>query len=196
LLKEIHHRVKNNLQVISSLLNLQAEYINDSYALEKFKESQNRVKSMALVHEKLYESQNLSKVNFAEYINKFIDIVYDSYSSSKDKIKMNVTFKSKDCQLPIDIAIPCALIINELVSNAFKYAFPGKQKGNIYLKFYKSKNLKCNIEVIDNGVGLPASFNVNKLNTLGLQLVEMLTKQIGGSLKIVSNKGSKFYISF
>ncbi len=198
LLKEVHHRVKNNLQVISSLLNLQAERITDAYALEKFRESQNRVRSMALVHEKIYESQNLSKVNFAEYINKFIEIVFYNYDIKKEQVVMHINFEVEDCQLPIDIAIPCALILNELVSNAFKYAFPAQKKGNLYLKFYKAEKEQCVIEVADDGVGMPPSFNINKLNSLGLQLVDMLVKQIGGKLCIENQKqgGARFVISF
>ncbi|AUB39254.1 CheY chemotaxis protein or a CheY-like REC [Nostoc flagelliforme CCNUN1] len=122
LLKEIHHRVKNNLQIISSLLNLQAEYIKDNQALEVFKDSQNRIESMALIHEKLYQSQDLAKINFADYIQDLVTNLFYSYNvnSSAISLKMNV----EEVFLAIDAAIPCGLIINELISNSLKYAFP------------------------------------------------------------------------
>jgi two-component sensor histidine kinase len=195
LLKEIHHRVKNNLQVISSLLNLQSENITDSHSLEKFRESQNRIRSMALVHEKLYESKDLSRINFAEYIESFVDVVNRSYNISEGRVILHLQIDLRDSYLHIDTAIPCALMLNELVSNAFKYAFPDGRKGNLYLTF-KEEGDEYVFEVKDDGIGINPAITTRNSPTLGLQLVDMLTEQISGSVKILSGKGSTFIIRF
>jgi two-component sensor histidine kinase len=196
LLKEIHHRVKNNLQVISSLLNLQSENITDSHSLEKFRESQNRVRSMALVHEKLYESKDLSRINFAEYIEAFMDVVNRSYNISEGRVKLHVSIRITDSDFNIDTAIPCALLLNELVSNAFKYAFPEGRSGNLYLSLMQSGPRKYTMVVRDDGVGLPAGFSIKKSPSLGLQLVDMLSEQINGVLRVTTSKGTTFQIDF
>lgn len=195
LLKEIHHRVKNNLQVISSLLNLQSENITDSHSLEKFKESQNRVRSMALVHEKLYESKDLSRINFAEYIEAFTDVVNRSYNITEGRVKLHLKVDLVDSYFNIDIAIPCALMLNELVSNAFKYAFPDQRKGNLYLDFKKEKKEYVFI-VRDDGIGIPAHISTKNSPSLGLQLVDMLTQQINGKVSILRDGGTTFVIKF
>lgn len=195
LLKEIHHRVKNNLQVISSLLNLQSENITDSHSLEKFKESQNRVRSMALVHEKLYESKDLSRINFSEYIEAFTDVVNRSYNITEGRVKLHLNVDIGESYFNIDTAIPCALMLNELVSNAFKYAFPDQRKGNLYLNFRK-EGQEYVFEVKDDGIGIPAHITTRNSPSLGLQLVDMLTEQINGKVTILSNKGTTFSIKF
>ena len=192
LLKEIHHRVKNNLQIISSLLNLQSINVRDSQDLEIFKESQDRIKSMAIIHEQLYQSKNLASINFANYIKTIMIHLFHSYSSPSKYIvpRMNL----EDINLDIDIAIPCGLIINELVTNSLKHAFEGKKEGIVDI------SLKCIqddviLSISDDGVG----FDTNKINinsSLGLKLVKTLVEQIDGSLNIKNDKGSNFLIIF
>jgi two-component sensor histidine kinase len=196
LLKEIHHRVKNNLQVISSLLNLQSENITDKHSLEKFRESQNRVRSMALVHEKLYESKDLSKINFCEYIESFMDVVNRSYNITEGRVKLHVNMDVKDSNFNIDTAIPCALLLNELVSNAFKYAFPDKREGNLYFSFRQKGKNAYQMEVKDDGIGIPKNILSGKSVSLGLQLVDMLAEQINGKITLSSKKGTSFRIDF
>ncbi|MDO8870684.1 MAG: PAS domain S-box protein [Methanobacteriaceae archaeon] len=192
LLKEIHHRVKNNLQIISSLLNLQSYHIKDPKDLEIFKESQIRVKSMALIHEQLYQSENLASINFAEYIKNITSQLFNSYSSPASNITLNLDLQ--DVNLEIETAIPCGLIINELVSNSLKHAFKNRNKGKISISLNQdSENVVLSIS--DDGVG----FDLEKMNisdSLGLKLVKTLVKQLDGSLEIKSNEGSSFLISF
>ena len=194
LLKEIHHRVKNNLQVISSLLDLQSLHIKEPKMLEVFRDSCNRVKSMALVHENLYQSKNYAKVNFREYIKTLIMNLFQVYGVKGDHI--TVEQEIDVVALNIDTAIPCGLIINELVSNALKHAFPNKNQGTISIIFKVEENEHYTLIVRDNGIGLPRSFNVNSLNTLGLQLVDILTNQLEGTIKIDYRIGTEFRIKF
>ncbi len=193
LLKEIHHRVKNNLQIISSLLNLQSSYIKDKESLEIFRESQNRVKSMALIHEELYKASNLSQIDFKKYVENLINHLYQSYRLVSKTVTF--TINTKDISLDIETAIPLGLIINELVSNSLKYAF---KKNNIGQIFVDLKNIDTSFELIvsDNGVGLPKGFDFTNTNTLGSQLVISLTDQIDGSIKIDNSDGAKFTIRF
>ncbi|MDO9043895.1 MAG: PAS domain S-box protein [Methanobacteriaceae archaeon] len=192
LLKEIHHRVKNNLQIISSLLNLQAYHIKDPADLEIFKESQIRVKSMALIHEQLYQSENLASINFAEYIKNITSQLFNSYSSPTTTITLNLDLQ--DVNLEIETAIPCGLIINELVSNSLKHAFKNRNKGKINISLNQdSENVVLSIS--DDGVG----FDLGKINisdSLGLKLVKTLVNQLDGSLEIRSDEGSSFLIIF
>jgi len=196
LLKEVHHRVKNNLQIVSSLLNLQAKNITDPFLLEKFEDTQNRVRSMAMVHEKLHESKDASKINFSEYIKDFIEIVNRSYNKIEGRIVVHTDMNIDNSFLKIDTAIPCALILNELISNCFKHAFPNRRKGNIYMHLDRSENNEYTIQVADDGAGLSDNINLNESLSLGLQLIAMLTEQIGGDLTILSQKGTTFIIKF
>ena len=193
LLREIHHRVKNNLQIISSILNLQASYITDKRSLEIFVESKSRVRSMALIHEKLYQNKSLSRLNLKDYVGELIDNLIKSYSNSnaiQKEIEISEIF------LNADTAIPLGLIINELVSNSLKYAFPNGRKGKISLKI--SRQAKGDFKMIasDNGIGLPKDFDINKAETLGLQLVNSLVKQLNGEIKINNEAGTQFEINF
>lgn len=200
LLKEIHHRVKNNLQVISSLLNLQSEKITQPDLLLAFMESKNRIRAMALVHEKLYQSKDLSQIDFTEYMHSFLTYMDSSHNLNSEKVKIHVNATEKSHFFKIDIAIPCGLILNELLSNSFKYAFPEKRKGNIHLYFGIEKELKNSVhyilEVADDGIGISPTVDMRNLNTLGLQLLEMLTHQIGGSLILDRTNGTKFTVRF
>ncbi len=195
LLQEIHHRVKNNLQVISSLLDLQSQEIEDNVMLEVFRESQNRVKSMALVHEKLYQSKNFARINFAEYTDSLTSHLFKAYELNSGSVTLELDIE--DVSLNIDTAIPCGLIINELVSNALKYAFPDNRTGTITVALHSSdKNSNFILVVKDNGVGFPKAIDFNTGKSLGLQLVKVLTKQLKGRIEIDHNTGYQFRVSF
>ncbi|MBW1675579.1 MAG: GAF domain-containing protein, partial [Deltaproteobacteria bacterium] len=194
LLKEIHHRVKNNLQVISSLLNLQLGYIEDKHGIEIFKESQNRVKSMALIHEKLYESKDLSRIDFAEYIRSLATSLFRSYGVSPDAIILKIN--GDDVLLGIDTAIPCALIINELISNSLKHAFTASKEGEIRINLRSDNDDKFILIISDNGVGFPKDLDFENAETLGLQLVITLAKQLKGTIELDTNNGTEFKITF
>jgi two-component sensor histidine kinase/putative methionine-R-sulfoxide reductase with GAF domain len=194
LLKEIHHRVKNNLQVVSSLLKLQSEYIQNRQMLEMFRESQNRVKSMALIHEKLYQSQDLVKIDFAEYVRNLATYLFRSYRVNPGAItlKRNVD----DVSLGIDTAIPCGLIINELVSNSLKHAFPASKEGEIHIAFHSDKDNQFTLIVSDNGAGLPRDLDFRNTESLGLQLVNLLVHQLEGTVELDRSGGTTFRITF
>lgn len=193
LLKEVHHRVKNNMQVISSILNLQSSYVKDEYALNLLKECQNRIKTMAFIHESLYQTKNFESVNFSEYVTVLTKNLVHSYSLNSQKIKLILTLDN--LFLNLDTSIPCGLIINEIVSNSLKYAFSDNRDGIIFVNL-KTNNNKVSIEVGDNGVGIPETLDIKSTQTLGLQLVDTLIEQIGGTLKLDKTKGTKFIIEF
>ncbi len=194
LLQEIHHRVKNNLQVISSLLDLQSQQIKEQAMLEVFRESQNRVKSMALVHEKLYQSQDFARINFAEYTQSLISYLLKAYDLNAGQINLEIAID--DITLNIDTAIPCGLIINELVSNAIKYAFPDKISGTIRINMYANIDDELTLVVEDNGVGFPCDWDFKTTQSLGIQLVNVLTKQLRGSIQLDRSSGSRFRVVF
>jgi len=193
LIKEIHHRVKNNLQIISSLLYLQSDSIKDEYDRLIFKDTQSRIKSIALVHEKLYGTGDFSKIDFQAYLQSLLVYLRNTY---KVKDFINVKTDVAPVYLGVDKAIPCGLIVNELVTNSLKYAFPDGRKGEIYIRFYTGGDKKVVLEVEDNGIGLPEDFDIKNISTLGLDLVINLTRQIDGHLDIHSYKGTKININF
>ena len=192
LLKEIHHRVKNNLQIISSLLNLQAGYIQDEHAGEMFKESRNRVKSMALIHEKLYQSKDLARIDFAEYVRSLTTHLFRSYGVNSHAVGLKINVDK--ILLDIDLAIPCGLIVNELVSNSLKYAFPSGIRGEICIDLNRENEGRLALVVSDNGAGLPPGFDLQKTESLGLQLVSTLTDQLEGKILLERNGGTRFKI--
>ena len=194
LLKEVHHRVKNNMQVISSILNLQSSYIDDETALSILRESQDRIKSMSFVHESLYQSKTLSEVNFSEYIQNIARNLFHSYGRPEGGI--NLTFDLEEVYLNLDTSIPCGLIINEVVSNSLKYAFKDRERGIVNIAFSKTKDDKLKLIIADDGIGLPDKFDIENAETLGLQLVTTLITQIGGVLEIDTSSGTKFSIVF
>jgi PAS domain S-box-containing protein len=195
LLREIHHRVKNNMQIISSLLKLQAGYIEDKKYLEMFKESQNRILTMSLVYEKLYRSKDFTKINFKEYIHNLANGVFQSYSGRSSNILLNLNIEN--VELGIDSAIPCGLIINELVTNSLKYAFPGEIKGEIKIVLGKIDGNEYELTVSDNGIGIPQDLDFRKTETLGLHLVSMLTEdQLSGKIDLDRSRGTEFIIRF
>ncbi len=193
LLKEIHHRVKNNMQIISSILSLQSGLIKNRHTLKVFADSQNRIRSMALVHEKLYESKDLARIDFAEYVRSMT-----GYLLSLHGIGNGIRFRIdiKDILLDVNAAIPCGLIINELVSNSLKHAFPKGRKGQIYIGLRSAEAGKLTLTVKDDGVGLPKGLDFKKTKSLGMQLIIMLTEQLGGSIEVDTKKGATFKITF
>jgi len=192
LLKEIHHRVKNNLQIISSLLNLQSHNIEDETVKDAVKEGQSRVKSMALIHQTLYQSDRLARIDFQSYLEQLVGFLGSSYKGQGIITSINAT----GITLDIDTAIPIGLIINELVSNAFKYAFDGSDHGEIKVSVTPQDKEDYLLSVADNGKGLPAGLDINKSDSLGLKLVNILTRQLKGELHVESDKGAIFEIRF
>lgn len=193
LLKEIHHRVKNNLQIVSTLLDLQADYTQDARALEMFKESCGRVKSMALIHERLYRTQDLARVNFAEYVRQLADDLFLAYKVSDDDIAFVVDVTIPP--VPIDIAIPCGLLLNELISNCLKHAFRGLEQGTVTVSLQPERG-KINLRVMDTGVGLPRGFDFRNTTSFGLQLVMTLVEQLQGDIAHRVCHGSEIVVTF
>lgn len=194
LLKEIHHRVKNNLQIISSLLDLQIDYIHDEKTREVFVISRSRIKSMALIHEQLYQSQDLARVNFAEYVESLTTHLRESYGHSASRIR--IRHQLAPVVLALETAIPCGLIINELVSNALKYAFPDGRSGEIWVGLQRIGDEQLSLQVKDNGVGLSATVDLHQPQSLGMSLVQTLTKQIQGDLQFHTEQGMGITITF
>jgi two-component sensor histidine kinase/CBS domain-containing protein len=195
LLKEIHHRVKNNLQIISSLLRLQSDYMKDEKVLALFKESQNRIRSMALIHEKLYQSKDILRISFSEYILDLTSTLLRSYTAVSQTVELHL--EVNDIWLTIDTAIPCGLIINELVSNSLKHAFPTDSQNNkISIKILSLGNDRFRLTVGDNGIGLPQNINFRNTESLGLQLVCTFTEQLEGEIELDVSKGTSFSITF
>jgi PAS domain S-box-containing protein len=192
LLQEIHHRVKNNMQIISSLLNLQIKYVDDGKAVDVLKESQNRVKSMAMIHDKLYMSDDLTLINFVDYIKSLVSNLFYSYNV-EDIIKP--VLKIDRVSLNMETAVPCGLIISELVSNSLKYAFPDGRIGEIFVSL-KSGDEYYELIISDNGIGLPKEFDMDNIKTLGLMLVNSLTEQIDGKISINNDNGTRYTIIF
>jgi two-component sensor histidine kinase len=210
--KEIHHRIKNNLQVISSLLDLQAEKFTDAKVIEAFRESQNRVISMALIHEELYEGGGTDTLNFSEYIKKLAENLFQTYRLSGKNIYLCMDME-ENTFINMDIAVPLGIIVNELVSNSLKHAFSGKDRGEIRIKLCRdengefisskeeSKSKVCEstsfiLIVSDNGVGIPEDLNIEDLDSLGLQLVFSLIDQLDGELELKRNNGMEFIMRF
>ncbi len=195
LLKEIYHRVKNNLQVISSLLNLQSAYIQDKQDLAIFQQSQQRIASIALIHEKLYQSQDLARINFREYTLDLVASLFTAYEVNEDAIAVNINI-DEDVLLGLDTAIPCSLIIHELISNSLKYAFPAGRNGSICIELNRSHDNNFILIVSDDGIGLPSDFDLKKIASLGLQLVDALTYQLAGAIKITGENGVECQLTF
>lgn len=195
LLREIHHRVKNNMQIISSLLRLQSKYIKEKKYRILFEESQNTIRSMSLIHEKLYNSQDLSRVDFKEYIGDLVSSLFRFYDIKKSVISSRINIQ--DVSLGIDFAIPCGLIINELITNSLKYAFPRGRQGEIRIDFIKNNENGYKLFVGDNGIGIPEDVEVGKTESLGLRLVTMLVEdQLEGEIDMKRKNGTIFEIKF
>ena len=190
LLKEIHHRVKNNLQIVSSLLYLQSRKTSDDQVLSVLRESQTRVRSMALIHEKLYQCDDLANINLADYIRSLTSYLLNSYGVASHMVKLSVNVET--APLGLDRAIPCGLIINELVSNALKYAFPQGRRGEILVDLLCDGGGKLILTVKDNGVGLPEDMDIDDTPSLGLQLVNTLVRQLDGTIEVDRKGGTEF----
>lgn len=192
LLREVHHRVKNNLQIITSLINLQSirETKNPDDTLRNI---QSKIRSMALIHEKLYQSPELTRVNIKEYIKTFTVDVFNLYDVKYDKINLNT--EMEDLEVGIDTAIPLGLIINEILTNVIKYAFPQDEKGIIKIRLY-SQEKNIILEIGDNGIGMPETVNIENPETLGLTIISSLTTQLDGTLKLTKNPGTSYKITF
>jgi two-component sensor histidine kinase/PAS domain-containing protein len=193
LLKEIHHRVKNNLQIISSIINLQAASIQDEQILEILRESKNRIYTMATIHENLYQSEQFSSIQFDYYLKKLVGNTLTSYKLPS--LDITVHYHLDKVKLSLDQAIPCGLIVNELLTNVVKYAFIARDKGELTIELTEL-NGKIELIFADNGVGLPDYLNVEQTTTLGLQLVTTLINQLDGEFKLSTQKGTKFLITF
>ncbi|MFP4642546.1 MAG: sensor histidine kinase [Dehalococcoidia bacterium] len=193
LLREIHHRVKNNLQIVSSLLRRQGRQTQDETLRQMLKESENRVLSMSLIHEKLYHSENLAAINFREFIRSVSHSLFRSYGAANVALKPDI----EDLQLPIHTAIPCGMMVNELVSNALKHAFLEGQRGEIAIALHRIGDSEVELVVRDNGVGMPEDIDIWNTETLGMDLVTMLAeKQLHGKLELDRSQGTEFRIRF
>lgn len=193
LLKEIHHRVKNNLQIVSSMLNLQMGQLSDPQALALFRESQDRVRSIALLHEKLYQSRDLARVDIADYLRTLAAGLVGTYGANPDDIWLSV--EAEDVPLSVDAASSCGLIVNELVSNALKHAFPNRRKGRLRVGL-RQEGHEVVLEVADDGVGFPTGVDYRDPATLGLKLVVIFTEQLEGTLQLDAHRGSRFVVRF
>jgi two-component sensor histidine kinase len=194
LLKEVHHRVKNNLQVVSSMINLQADRVKNAVAVDALKDTQNRVRSMALLHEMLYQSHNLSRVDFAAYIESLCAHLFRAITTDPGRVCLE---RHVDVvELNLEQAVPCGLIISELVSNALKYAFPENRAGRITIELRAQAGQTIDLTVADDGVGLPDHVTLGQTTTLGLQLVSILVSQLNGTLVVEREKGSIFHLLF
>ncbi len=193
LLKEIHHRVKNNLMIISSLLSIQSRFIKDKEALGIFKESQNRAKSMALIHERLYRSTDLKRIDMGDYIRTLSNDLFYAYVTNDQKIQIKLDVE--DIMVDINTSIPLGLIINEIITNALKHAFPNEMPGSILISFHRAAD-KLKLEVADDGIGFPKDLDYKNTSSMGLQLVNSLSNQIDAELTVVMEKGTSFQITF
>jgi two-component sensor histidine kinase len=194
LMKEIHDRVINNLIVLQGLLKLQAVKVRDDEARELFDESENRIRAMSMIHEALYRTEDFRSIDASQYIRKLADKLFDSYRIGPSRIGLNIDVPS--AVIDIDTMIPCGLIVNELVSNSLKHAFPDNMEGELFIGLYKTINDEFTLIVKDNGIGMPADLDIYKTVSLGMQIVTGLIKQIKGSLDVSREGGTEFKITF
>lgn len=194
LLKEIHHRVKNNLQVISSILRLQSSYVKDTATLRILEESQQRILSMSMIHETLYKSNNFASINISSYFDELLAELITSYQQKPD-LTINVEKEIKDIYLVIDQAIPCGLIVNEAITNSLKYAFVNRKFGTITVRFTENGEYYL-LEIGDDGIGLPTNFDIQEPETLGIQLIMTLCEQLDGTIEISQDNGLHYSIKF
>jgi PAS domain S-box-containing protein len=194
LLREIHHRVKNNMQVISSLLMFQGKYYKDKRYAEILREGQRRIRSMSLVHERLYQSKDLANVNFGDYIKNVADDLFKSYEIHKGRITLDIDVK--DVTIGVDMAIPCGLIVNELISNSLKHAFPDERRGKIRIAFRSFGKDEFELTVGDNGAGFPEDLDFRGTGTMGMHLVNILAKQLRSEIELNRTEGTEFRIRF
>lgn len=193
LLKECHHRIKNNLQIVSSMLALQSDSIQEQSVLRQFNDGQNRIKTMSLIHEFLYRSESLNKIDFSEYVYKLINSLYYSFCSDRH---VKLKFESERIDLGVETATPCGLIINELISNSFKYAFDGCPEPELTVRLSLMHKGNLQMLISDNGKGLPEHMDIYNTGTLGLQLVTGLAEQIKSTIKLNRHSGTEYIFEF
>jgi len=194
LLGEIHHRVKNNLQIVDSLLDLQLSKLDDPIVAGMLRDSQSRIRSMVLIHQTLYQSNDFARVDFAAFLDSLVPTLVASYGLDSNRITLSL--KVKEVQLPLNAAIPCGLIVNELVTNAFKHAFPGTRRGAIAIELADDGQGWIDLTASDDGIGLPSGLDLETTTSLGLQLVSLLTDQLGGSIQIERGGPTRFHLRF
>ncbi len=192
LVKEIHHRVKNNLQIVISLMNIQSEYLENGAAFDAVKESQSRMTAMSLLHQKLYLSPSITSIAMNSYISELIQHLKESFNAGN-----SISFKTEiqPIELEVSQAVPLGLILNEAVTNAIKYAFPDNKNGEIHIKLIQT-GIEISLVIADNGVGLPEHSAFKKASTIGFNLIETLTEQLGGSLNVQSHDGVELSVVF
>ena len=194
LIREIHHRVKNNLQIISSLLALQARRIQDEQTRAIFDESRSRIKTMALIHEKLYQSHELASIDFAGYARDLATSLLQAYMANSSAVRLQTNIGH--FPLSVDTAVHCGLIINELVLNAIKYAFPSGREGKISIQAYQDQGSECTLIIRDNGIGFPEDIDFHHPETLGLQLVHTMVQQLKGRIELDRSDGTRIKMVF
>ena len=194
MLRSHHHQVKNNMQLISNLLRLQSSRFKDNKTLQVFKAFQGRVNSMALIHECLYQSQDLEKVDISDYLTRMTGQLLIEFQEMEEMIRINLD--AEKIYLDLEKAIPCGLIVYELLSNALRYAFPGGRKGEIFIKMDEQRSGKYVLTVKDTGVGFPKDLNYRKTETLGMQLVNDWVNELNGSIRHRRSEGTEFRIVF
>jgi two-component sensor histidine kinase len=194
LVKEIHHRVKNNLQIVSSLLSLQSGYNPDPLVKEMIADSQQRIQSMALIHEILYQSRDSGSINMADYLRTLAAHLLRSYRT--DDTQITLTLSVDQILLDVDTAIPCGLLLNELISNCLKHAFPDRRKGEVSIVLHADPSDQVTLTIRDDGIGFPADLDFRNSNTLGLQLVTGLVEQLQGTITMARHVGCAFTITF
>jgi two-component sensor histidine kinase len=194
LLREIHHRVKNNLQIIVSLLSLQANTVKDSAVQQTFLDSQHRIRAMALIHEQLYQTPDLATVDLAEYVRSLTAYLFRAYRGNGTLVTL--TLETEPVRLPMDTAIPCGLILNELVSNALKHAFPAGRQGEIRVTLHMAEAGQVALLVSDNGIGFSPALDFHHIQSLGLQLVTTLTEQLQGTIELQNHGETTFQLHF
>ena len=193
LLKEIHHRVKNNLQIILSLINLQSSDIKDPSIVSSLREIQNRVISMSLIHQSFYQSSNLTDVDFTAYIRKLVDNLFNIFGVSKERVSIKLS--SPGYKLSIDMAIPLGLLVNEILSNSLKYAFPEERKGSIHIELSEAKD-NYKLIIGDDGCGIPTDIHTETSSSMGMTLIRMLCEQLDAVLRVNSDNGTVYELEF
>lgn len=192
LFKEVHHRVKNNLQLVSSLLSLQAQRIFNLEDRERFLDSQRRIQSMTLVHEELYRTDDLSCIDFSYYVEQLARRIEQAFSAV---VPVELVVDLEKIHLSVDTAVPCGLILNELISNVYKHAFVGREQGRLFLSSYLCDG-SIVLKVVDDGIGFPEDFDITQSNSLGMQVVHALVEQLSAELSITSDNGTEFELTF
>jgi two-component sensor histidine kinase len=197
LLREIHHRVKNNLQIVSSLLSMQSDRtdgVNDAKTVDALKASQQRIAAMAQIHDSLYSTEQIGEIDLAKYVRELAEMAISSFQS--DIIRIRSRFDLTPLLLSMNQAVPCGLIVNELVTNVFKYAYPNGESGEIYIGVKPTGDDGVSITISDNGVGMPDGLDWKRSNSLGLRIINILTGQLGGTIELDAQHGASFTLKF